>query len=183
MHVRSKRGRETPDDDLLTTRKNLCSNTRAKKFRGTGPGQICSLKDRIFERMKRMNEARSARPTQKTSARGALAKSRQTVSEAADRAINDIVTLLEEAATSLDGTISSDGNPPPAFARSISGKLRSGASYLRAKRGDDLVDQGIALARRHPRWFVSGSAATAAIAAWWLISAAPERRHDNASNA
>lgn len=122
-----------------------------------------------------MNEAPSARSSQ-----GALARSRQSAGAAADRAINDIVTLLEEAAASLEGTISEDGNPPPAFATSVSRRLRGGASYLRAKRGDDIVDQGIALARRHPRWFVSGSAATAAFAAWWLINAVPEKRHDSA---
>jgi hypothetical protein len=112
----------------------------------------------------------AANETSQSNRQGPIQRTRNAGAKAIDEALINIAQILNEAAAGLENTISDDGSSPSGFARFASRKLYDSAQYIRNRKGNDLVDASVEIARRHPRLFVSGAAAIAGIFAYWLVS-------------
>jgi hypothetical protein len=99
-----------------------------------------------------------------------LARTQTSAAGAIDNLLGAVAQLCDDAARTL-GEATGEAGSTPELGHNVSLKLHDAAQYLRRRDGNDIVDAGIGAARRHPRLFVSTSAAVAALGAYLLISA------------
>lgn len=109
--------------------------------------------------------------TQPRSTPPLLARTQSSAAGAIDDVLASVAQLFDDTARTLGEGRAEDAVGAD-FGRDLSLKLHDAAQSLRRRSGTDIVDTGLDIARRHPRIFVSGSAALAGLAAYLLIAPA-----------
>ena len=99
-----------------------------------------------------------------------LARTQSSAAGAIDNLLTAAAQLCDDTARTLDEA-AGDAGAAPDLGRTISLKLHDAAHYMRRWDGSEIVNAGISLARRHPRLFVSTTAAVTAVVAYLLVSA------------
>jgi hypothetical protein len=92
-----------------------------------------------------------------------IERGRTEAASAADDAIGRICDLFERTASVVDGV----GGPG---ARTWSARLRRAAQRTNARKGEQVVDELVALALRYPRLVVVGAASAAAVVATMALA-------------